>query len=43
MRIQWPHRAEEERITVGDVIEMQANHVAYHVDDNQVVRQTHGL
>jgi hypothetical protein len=43
MRIQWPHQAEEERITVGDVIEMQANHVACHVDDIRAIRQTHGL
>jgi hypothetical protein len=43
MRIQWPHRPEEERITVGDVIEMQANHVAHHVDDIRAIRQTRGL
>jgi hypothetical protein len=43
MRIQWPHRAEEERISVGDVIEMQANHVAYHIDDIQAIRQTHSI
>jgi hypothetical protein len=43
MRIQWPHQPEEERISVGDVIEMQANHVAHHVDDIRAIRQTHGL
>ena len=31
-RIKWPHRPEEVPVTVGDVIEMQANHVAYHID-----------
>ena len=43
MRIRWPHRADEERITVGDVIEMQANHVAYHVDDIRAIRETHSV
>ncbi len=43
MRIQWLHQAEEERITVGDVIEMQVNHVAYHVDDIRAIRETQSV
>jgi hypothetical protein len=43
MRIQWPHQAGEERITVGDMIEMQANHVTHHVDGIRAIGETHSI
>ena len=42
MRIKWPHRPEEQ-ITVGDVVEMQANHVVGHVEDIRRIREAHGI
>ena len=41
--IKWPGRQEEERITVGDVVEMQANHLLGHVDDIRLIREARGL
>jgi hypothetical protein len=38
--IQWPHR-ELGRVTVGQVIEMQARHVDAHIDDIHKIRQAH--
>jgi hypothetical protein len=38
--IQWPHQ-ERGRITVGQVIEMQARHVDAHVEDIRKIRQAH--
>ena len=43
MLIKWPHKDEEERITVGDVVEMQAHHVMAHIDDIRKIRQMHSL
>jgi len=39
--IKWPGRQEEERITVGDVVEMQVNHLMGHVDDTRWIREAH--
>jgi hypothetical protein len=40
IRLKWPE-GEEERITVGEVLRSQANHVAGHIDDIQRIRQAH--
>jgi len=40
IRLKWPD-GEEERITIGEVLEMQASHVVGHIDDIQLIRQTH--
>jgi len=40
IRLKWPD-GEEERITIGEVLEMQASHVAGHIDDIQLIRQAH--
>ena len=37
--IKWPGRQEEERITVGYVVEMQAGHLLGHVDDMRRIRE----
>jgi len=37
IRICWP-RQEESRISVGEVIEMQAKHVAGHISDIQIIK-----
>ena len=33
----------QERVTVGDVVEMQARHVEGHVEDIRQIRQSHGV
>ena len=43
MLIQWPRRPEAEPITVGDVIEMQADHTLHHIEDIRAIRQTHSI
>jgi hypothetical protein len=40
IRLKWPE-GEEERITIGEVLEMQASHVVGHVNDIQMIRQAH--
>jgi DinB superfamily len=40
IRLKPPNRPEE-RIAVGDVIEMQARHVIEHIKDIQAIRQVH--
>ena len=40
--IRWPDE-QEEQITVGWVIEMQADHVVAHINDIRTIRQTHNL
>jgi hypothetical protein len=40
--IRWPN-GQEEQVTVGWVIEMQANHVTAHINDIRAIRQTHDL
>lgn len=40
IRLKWPE-SEEERITIGKVLEMQASHVVGHINDIQMIRQTH--
>jgi hypothetical protein len=42
IRIRWPNQ-DEGRITVGDVVESQANHTMGHIDDIRKIRQDHGL
>ena len=42
IRLKWPDR-EEVRITVGDVLEMQARHVAGHINDIQTIRRVHNV
>jgi hypothetical protein len=42
IRLRWPE-GQEECITVGDVIEMQARHVVDHIKDIQAIRQAHGI
>ena len=37
IRIKWPD-GEEERITIGEVLEMQASHVVGHIHDIQMIR-----
>ena len=40
IRVKWPD-GEEERITIGEVLEMQARHVIGHINDIQLIRQAH--
>ena len=40
IRLKWPE-GEEDRITIGEVLEMQANHVVGHICDIQMIRQAH--
>jgi len=40
--VKWPHK-EEERVTVGWMIEMQADHVTSHINSIRKIRQAHGL
>jgi len=40
--IRWP-QGEEEHITVGDVLEMQAGHVFGHIGDIERIRRSHHL
>jgi len=40
--VRWPN-GQEEQVTVGWGIEMQANHVAAHISDIRAIRQTHNL
>ena len=42
IRLKWPD-TEEERITIGDVLEMQARHVIGHINDIQMIRRTHNV
>jgi len=42
IRLKWPDR-EEERITIRDVLEMQARHVFGHVNDILMIRRTHNI
>jgi uncharacterized damage-inducible protein DinB len=42
IRVKWPDQ-QEERITVGDVIEMQAGHTMGHIHDIRMIRQVHGI
>ena len=42
IRVRWPH-GQEERVTVWDVVEMQAGHVMGHIDDIRAIRHTHGV
>jgi len=41
--IKWPGSQEEERITIRDIVEMQAGHLVGHVDDIMRIREAHGL
>ena len=36
-------RRKEERITIGDVLEMQSRHVFEHISDIQVIRRAHNI
>jgi len=40
--VQWPN-GQEEQVTAGWVIEMQAGHVIDHVKDIRLIRQTHTI
>ncbi len=40
IRVKWPE-GEEERITIGEVLEMQASHVVGHINDIRMIRQAH--
>jgi uncharacterized damage-inducible protein DinB len=40
IRLKWPE-GEEERITIGEVLQMQASHVVGHINDIQMIRQAH--
>ena len=40
IRVKWSE-GEEERITIGDVLEMQASHVVGHINDIRMIRQAH--
>ena len=40
IRLKWPD-SEEGRITIGEVLEMQASHVVGHINDIQMIRQAH--
>jgi hypothetical protein len=42
IRLKRPDR-EEERITIGDVLEMQARHVVGHINDIQMIRRAHNV
>jgi uncharacterized damage-inducible protein DinB len=40
IRLKWPE-GEEERITIGEVLEDQASHVVGHINDIRMIRQAH--
>jgi len=40
IRLKWPE-SEEERITIGEVLEDQTSHVVRHINDIQMIRQAH--
>ena len=40
IRLKWPE-GEEARITIGEVLEMQASHVVGHINDIRMIRQAH--
>jgi len=40
--IKWPDR-QVAQITIGNIVEMQADHVALHVNDIRMIRQSHGV
>jgi len=40
--VQWPN-GQEEQVTAGWVIGMQADHVVAHIEDIRLIRQTHNL
>jgi hypothetical protein len=42
IRLKWPD-TEEERIAIGDVLEMQARHVAGHINDIRMIRGAHDV
>jgi hypothetical protein len=42
IRLKWPD-TEEERITIGEVLEMQARHIVGHIHDIQLIRQAHNV
>jgi hypothetical protein len=42
IRLKWPDR-EEERITIGDVLEMHVRHAVGHINDIQMIRQAHNV
>ena len=42
IRLKWPD-TEEERITIGDVLEMQARHVIGHINDIQMIRRAYNV
>ena len=42
IRLKWPD-TEEERITIGEVLAMQARHIIGHINDIQMIRQAHGI
>jgi uncharacterized damage-inducible protein DinB len=42
IRLKWPD-TEEERITIGEVLEMQARHIVGHINDIRMIRQAHGI
>ena len=43
IRIKHPDIAEEQRITIGFVLEMQIDHLAEHIGEIRAIRQTHNL
>jgi hypothetical protein len=40
--IEWPHKPEE-HVSVGWLLEMQADHGAGHIRDIEAIRRAHGL
>ncbi len=42
MVIRWPDE-QQAQISVGDIVEMQADHVRGHINDIRLIRQTHHL
>jgi uncharacterized damage-inducible protein DinB len=38
-----PPNGQEERVTIGEVVEMQANHIVGHIHDIQSIRQAHHI
>lgn len=40
--MKWPHK-EQELITVGGILEMQARHTMHHIGEILAIRQTHGF
>ena len=42
IHFKWPHESEGQ-ISVGSIIELQANHAAGHIDDIHRIRQGHNL